>query len=142
MESYGSRAENWPDEERPAVEALLASSADCREILAAHRPLDDLLDTYNPAESSIKAGDILVQLKPSWSDRITNWLMPLSSQDIWRPALLASLPLSIGILVGSSNILTGTALYPTTTNWEEEIYVLALSEETDMNLYSVEDNNE
>lgn len=144
MASYGSRAENWPAEEQHAAKALLASSVECRTLLEAHRPLDNLLDTYNPKGSSVSASDVLTRLKSPWLDSIISWLMPLSRQDIWKPALVTILPLCIGILVGSSNILNGTLLYPTqsATNWDEEIYMLALSEETSAGVFSSEGTNE
>lgn len=44
LDVHGSRAESWPEEARRRFEPLIAGNARARELLAAARALEDLLD--------------------------------------------------------------------------------------------------
>ena len=129
LEAYGANASHWPADQRETLLELIARSDEAREMLEQARQLDQLLDQYTVAESDDK---LLHQVldgipKTTLVDQFLAWLWPKQKSLFWQPALAMSLPLVLGIMVGS----LWTPVDPV-DDWDEEgIYV--------MGLYSIED---
>lgn len=128
LDAYGSREDNWPREERQAAQLLLQSNTECVSLLRRCHSVDDYLDEYVPRVPSALRQKILQRLPGSIIDTIVNWLIPDVRSDFWRPVIAGSLPLVMGVMLGTStlgDLLDSTAV---DDNWEEEIYLLALDD--------------
>lgn len=128
LDAYGSREDNWPREERQAAQLLLQSNTECVSLLRRYHSVDDYLDEYVPRVPSALRQEILQRLPGSIIDTIVNWLIPDVRSDFWRPVIAGSLPLVMGVMLGTStlgDLLDSTAV---DDNWEEEIYLLALDD--------------
>ncbi|MCH7742063.1 MAG: hypothetical protein IIB71_05300 [Proteobacteria bacterium] len=128
LDAYGARVDNWPREERQAAQLLLQSNTECVSLLRRYHSVDDYLDEYVPRVPSALRQKILQRLPGSIIDTIVNWLIPDVRSDFWRPVIAGSLPLVMGVMLGTStlgDLLDSTAV---DDNWEEEIYLLALDD--------------
>lgn len=128
LDAYGTREDNWPGEERQAAQLLVQSNAECASLLLRYHSVDDYLDEYLPRKPSALQEKILQDLPGSIIDRIVNWLIPDVRADYWRPIIAGSLPLVVGVMLGTSTL---GGLLDTTgvvDNWEDEIYLLALDD--------------
>ncbi|MCZ6502868.1 MAG: hypothetical protein O6945_10180 [Gammaproteobacteria bacterium] len=128
LEAYGTREENWPREEREAARMLLQSNSDCERLFQQYQQLDGYLDEYVTRIPAGLGEKILSGLPMPLVDRIISWLIPDVKSEIWKPAIAGSLPLVVGVILGTSTL--GSLLDATepTDNWEEEIYLLALDD--------------
>ena len=128
LDAYGARVDNWPGEERQAAQLLLQSNTECVSLLRRYHSVDDYLDEYVSRVPSALRQKILQRLPGSIIDTIVNWLIPDVRSDFWRPVIAGSLPLVMGVMLGTSTL--GDLLDSTTVddNWEEEIYLLALDD--------------
>lgn len=136
LEAYGTLASNWPGEERSEAESLVATSSEARSLLARYQPLDAALDQFDvsPDTSRLRTG-ILARVEASqsrqqpqgWLDSIVAWLLPEPGNivDFWRPALVATVPLILGMVLGSQISFNTT---DTSQNWDEEISLVALAD--------------
>ncbi len=52
VDAHGSDQSRWPEPQRAAAAGLLSSSAEARELLAAQRAIDGMLDTAQELEPS------------------------------------------------------------------------------------------
>lgn len=130
LEAYGTRQDNWPQDERNAAIRLLQSNDACMAILRSYRPLDDQLNEYLPRPSLVSTQDILDSLPRPMIDRILSWLIPGPGEDLWRPLMAGSLPLILGVIIGASSLggLLGIEINDSAENWQDEIYLLALDD--------------
>ena len=108
IEAYGTRPERWPAEERAAALTYLHSNARAQELVASYSALDDLLDDYQVDGLTSLQQHVLVQTaivsESTVLDRMLDWLLPRSERVVawlWRPALVACLPLLCGLYLGS-----------------------------------------
>jgi hypothetical protein len=136
IQAYGTRPENWPAEERADAQALLAANEtdpvgsddyQVRRLLAGEAHIDDALDSYAVTTPLYLRSRILADLpKKLLLDRVLEWLLPdlgeLRSY-FWRPALVACLPLVIGLMLGN-NLFT----VDSSEAWEDEIALIALDD--------------
>lgn len=129
LETYGTIEGHWPPEVRAEAKQLLSTDAGARALLERYAPLDEALDNYrvNPDVTSVRAALLARFDKKNIIDRITAWLLPEPGERhaFWRPALAATLPLIIGIILGSTLSLGNTS--SSATNWSDEISMVALS---------------
>lgn len=128
LETYGADKARWPDDIRDEAARYLAAHPDEQLLLGRYQALDDALDRYevSPDTTSIQAA-LLSSIRQSPLDRFVAWLLPDEPQKFWRPALAATLPLVIGIVLGSNIELPNEITYD---SWDEEIALLALEEPT------------
>jgi hypothetical protein len=130
LEAYGATESRWPSQSRAAAITLLAASADARALQDQHALLDQALDRYQVDENLTRLrSDILAQLpQNSLLDRLLDWLIPthIDLQAVIRPAMVATLPLILGVALGSSLNLD---MLDTSADWEDEIYLMALVED-------------
>jgi hypothetical protein len=83
LDAYGAAAERWPAAERRAAERLVAQSAAARALCDEAAALDDLLDRL-PSEP----------VSPVLASRVLAGAPPRRRGRIWRPALVAAVPLA------------------------------------------------
>lgn len=138
LDTYGASETNWPAESRPGARALLERDEAASRLLREYRAFDDVLDRYQiDIDVGELTGRIMAavpgplrpgQTRKSLPDRILDWLMPAdtSPRNLWRPAVAASLPLLLGVAIGSA--INFDDMDPT-DSWQDEIYLLALASE-------------
>jgi hypothetical protein len=128
LETYGADTDRWPDDLRGQALSYLAENPNNQQLVSKYQALDDALDRYeiSPDTSGIQAA-LLSRLQQTLFDRFIAWLIPEQPQYFWKPALAATLPLVIGIVVGSNVELPTETSYD---SWDEEIALLALEEPT------------
>ena len=102
LDRWGSNLYDWPAEERQAAEALLAQSKNAESLLQAERRIDSALSMLR--QHAVPPGleqRIHVRLTSAEShgdrgQRKWSWV----TASLWRPALLAGLPLVFGFALG------------------------------------------
>ena len=98
LDRHGSEAANWPAESRAHALELLESSTEAQQLLAEARLLDETLDELLPgATVPLGLGTRIVANAPHRDP----WLQWLAVR-LWRPAVLACLPLAVGFAVGNT----------------------------------------
>ncbi|MEX0941290.1 MAG: hypothetical protein WD002_01970 [Pseudomonadales bacterium] len=140
LETYGANEANWPAESISSARVLIGQSEAAARLLLEFRAFDEALDRY---QVEIDAGELSARILATVPfasgasgatrlvDRILDWLIPESTNlaNLWRPAIAATFPLLLGVVLGSTISLNGNDLVD---NWQDEIYLLALaSEETE-----------
>lgn len=132
VETFGSQPGRWPAEERVAAEACWHDSPQAQALLEEQARLEALLDALPvPAMPGLEQRVLrraASLARDNLLDRALDWLLPHSDRLlawIWRPALVACLPLVCGIYMANffSFGITGPELA-----WEEELSLLALND--------------
>jgi len=103
LQSYGASRAHWPEQERAALDALLAQSPETQAAWQAEVRLDDLLLTAGAPEPSGELArrieNLMAPPRPRQSQS-AGWLSRLLPAPVLRPALIVAsglLGLSIGI---------------------------------------------
>lgn len=137
LDRSGADAQAWPIAERAACHSLLETSPEASRLLREHQQLAHALDQLQvPALPGLEARVLNQSLPPrnhSPVDRVLDWLLPanLFGPQLWRPAMVACLPLVFGILVGnyfSFGVVTENRGFQ---YWDDELYVLSLNDYTE-----------
>lgn len=128
VSAYGANSRAWPIEEREDAMRFVRHNAAAEKLRKDEQVLDEHLDFYLTDEFDFE------QLKSNIVDaaygaaqtslfsRLLDWLIPVSSIDLWRPALAATLPLIIGTLLGM-NI---EAELDPDESWEDGLEIMAM----------------
>jgi hypothetical protein len=146
--AYGTNSEVWPSADKETALRFLDVDPEAKSVVAEFRRLDEILNADMVTESSTLKMNILKQIQSSnitGSDstssdstssdtdtdliaRIWKWLAPQSNGTlvIWRPAMVASIPLLAGIYLGT---MMDTSNDENLREWEEDIYVMGLVSE-------------
>lgn len=133
LSAYGAAIERWPEEERNAAREFIESNPETNALLREAALLDQALDAYKAESINTIREDILARLpdrtRRGLLDRFIDWLLPdlgYMGAWLWRPALLASVALILGIVLGST-----LSLDPANDAgvWQEELHVMALNSE-------------
>ena len=132
IETYGTQAQRWPEDEREIAIAYLRTTPSARLIVEEYQELDDLLDLHCiPSLTLIEKrvlSNSLNLVRETLIDRLLNWLLPHSERVlawIWRPALVAAFPLVFGIFL--SNYYS-FGIEQSSHSLEEELYMLSLND--------------
>jgi len=132
VETCGSQPERWPAEERLAAEAYRRENPQAQAMSAQFAHLETLLDALPvPAMPGLEQRvlrNVVSLTRDSLLDKALDWLLPHSDRLlawVWRPALVACLPLVCGIYMANffSFGITGTEHI-----WEEELSLLSLND--------------
>ena len=132
LEEKGCEPDNWPAQLRPDINSLLASDAQAAEALAQYRELDLMLRQLPAPECSALRDAVARQPLPerpaSLIDSIMNWLFPQSGSGlVWRPAILACLPLFFGVIMANYfNFGIGTD--QSLQDWDDELAMISLTD--------------
>jgi uncharacterized membrane protein len=116
LDRWGSDLSGWPAADRQAAEALLARSNDVRLILETQRRIDAGLSALSErdisahvqqqivtriqarVQAAVAARDAdAVRTAPADDE---SWFWSWLTHSVWRPALLAGLPLILGFALG------------------------------------------
>lgn len=133
VSAYGANSKAWPIEERGDAMRFLQHNAVAEKLLRDEQVLDGHLDLYLTNELDLErlksnivdaAHGRLDEAKSSRLSRLLDWLVPVSSIGIWRPALAATLPLIIGTLLGM-NI---DSEFDPDDSWEDGLEIMAMVE--------------
>ncbi|WOJ92098.1 hypothetical protein R0135_09895 [Congregibacter variabilis] len=117
LETYGSREERWPEDQRSEMRACLDAFPQLQRQLFEARDLDLMLDSYCPEDIDLQQR-ILDALPVSVADRLLNWLLPEVPGLWWRPAMAAALPMLLGLAIGMES--QSLASIDVMTDWEEQ----------------------
>ena len=129
VESYGADSQQWPRNERAEALEFSSTSIDAVSLLDQERELDQHLALFEFPNSErsvrrVKMG-ISSALKPSRLEQLLNWVLPDFddlTRTLWRPTLVATMPLLLGVVIGLTLSDDTYELSP-----EEELSVLALT---------------
>lgn len=133
VSAYGANSKAWPIEEREDAMRFLQHNALAEKLLKDEQVLDEHLDFYLTSELDLErlksnivdaAYGRLEEAKTGPLSRLLDWLIPVSSIDIWRPALAATLPLIIGTLLGMN---IDAELDPG-DSWEDGLEIMAMAD--------------
>ena len=126
INAYGTHSGKWPREEREAAMGLLTKDLEAQSLISKVRELDIILDKYRVSAQTNLRTRILNNIpRRFWFDRFIDWVLPSTDGFIsnsWRPILVGSLPLIVGLIVGNS--LSTTEVID---SWEDEISLVSLS---------------
>ena len=135
VEAYGTEPARWPAEERSAAMAHCATHPEAQTLLAEFRALDEMLDQYQVEDLSVLQRNVLSQVARTSAgnafDRLLEWVLPHSERLmawLWRPALVACLPLVCGILLAD---YFSFGIEGVQNSREEELYLLSLNDYTE-----------
>lgn len=132
IEEQGTDPKSWPAELRKQIDLLLVKDPQAASVLAEYQELNSLLLNIPAPDFKQLANQIATQDLPaqdvSTLDAIMNWLFPYAGSGlVWRPALLACLPLVFGVVM--SNYFTfGIGTDQLQQNWNDELAMLSLSD--------------
>jgi hypothetical protein len=147
VDSYGGDLLRWPLALQSEASDCLVANPDLHTVLQQGAQLDQALGLWSaPAFADLEAR-LLQQVLPDRPrgllDRITDWLIPLSGNHYvpwWRPAVLACLPLLLGMAAGwrlppaqGPGLPFGSSLERSyelafELSFEEELYFISLSD--------------
>lgn len=141
VEAYGSDAARWPAAERMEALSLLAASAEAQALVAEARQLDAALGAQPVPDFTALVTRLEHQPLPAparrkrqgaWLDQLLSWFLPAgeTSAHWWRPAVLACVPLMLGLVIGTQ--LEATADGYAAGGLEEELYFISLSDYAEM----------
>ena len=130
VESYGADSQQWPRNERAEALEFSSTSIDAVSLLDQERELDQHLALFEFPNSEhsvrrIKMG-ISSALKPSRLEQLLNWVLPDFddlTRTLWRPTLVATMPLLLGVVIGLTLSNNTYELSP-----EEELSLLAFTD--------------
>ncbi|MES3006925.1 MAG: hypothetical protein V4751_04050 [Pseudomonadota bacterium] len=135
VEAYGAQPARWPTEERTQALAYCAAHPEAQAMLEEFQMLDDMLDQFSVADMSSLQRNVLNQVARTSAgnafDLLLDWLVPHSERLmgwLWRPALVACLPLVCGILLAD---YFSFGIDGVQNSREEELYLLSLNDYTE-----------
>src|SRR6185503_3598891 len=101
LQTYGAEPSRWPEDERAAAQALLASDPELGQLQAQARALDALLELPEPLEPSASLRRAVAEI-PLRAGRGTVLELPWPLSSVLRGALAAVFVLGLGVLAGAS----------------------------------------
>ena len=107
VESYGADSQQWPGDERVEALEFSRTSTDAMSLLDQAAELDQHLALFELPNSELSVQriemGILAALKQATLERLLNWVLPDFddlAHTLWRPALVACVPLLFGVAIG------------------------------------------
>jgi len=134
VDIHGSNIKNWPSALRKDSKTLLENSDRARTLLTAQRRLEQQLDQITVPEFAGLQARILKQQLPPRNDppldKLLDWLIPVGgfAAQLWRPAMVACLPLVFGIVLGNYYSFGVGVESSEVEYWEDELTLLSLSD--------------
>ena len=138
VDLYGAESARWPKALRAECETFLANNAPARMLLDQERVVDDLMSQLElpgfPGLESRVLNQPLPEPKDGIFGELANWLLPGESfgKQIWRPALVACIPLAFGIVV-ANYFSFGVGIEDDGFQyWGDELAMLSLTDYTEI----------
>jgi hypothetical protein len=140
VESYGADSQQWPGDERVEALEFSRTSSDAMSLLDQAAELDQHLALFELPNSELSVQRIEMgilsalkqgtlkqgRLKQGTLERLLDWVLPDFddlAHTLWRPALVACVPLLFGIAIGLT--LTNNTYE---LSWDEELSLLAFTD--------------
>ena len=137
VETYGSQSSRWPMSVRDDCLGFLANNAEAQDLANQHEELEKLMNqiaapVFPELESRILSQSLPEQGR-STIDQLLEWLLPANSfgKQIWRPAMLACLPLFFGIIIGNYFSFGIDLESDGFAYWEDELTMISLNDYTE-----------
>ena len=99
LDSYGADESRWPADLRAPMRDFLEATPEARQWLFEGRELDQLLDSYRPANVDLSER-IMAALPRSRIERCIDWLLPQAPAQWWHPVAAGAMPLVLGLAIG------------------------------------------
>lgn len=137
VEDYGCEPSRWPVGLRQECENFIAGSTEARALINQQQDLDTLMDRLRVPEFPGLEARVLNQALPPRSaspvDQFLQWLLPTGSvgKQLWRPAMVACLPLVFGIVIGNFYNFGVGLRSEGFEYWDDELYMLSLNDYTE-----------
>jgi len=134
VEIYGSDTGAWPTGMRDDCKAFIADSSEARTLIKQQQELDRLMDQLAAPEFPDLEARVLNQTLPDRSgsaiDSLMDWLLPENNfgKMLWRPVMIACLPLVFGILLGNFFSFGVFIIADEYEYWEDELTMLSLTD--------------
>lgn len=132
IDTFGTQPEDWPEDAKKPLQALLESSAEAQLVFAEQTELERMLGQLQAPMFSELEQKILNQSLPprqSWLDKLVAWIIPDSfSLQLWRPALVACFPLVVGIVVGNYFSFGVSDQELALEYWDDELTLLSFND--------------
>ena len=107
IDLHGAAPANWPTQLRAECEAFAASNGDAQTLLRQQGTVDELMNRLAvpdfPGLESRVLNQALPERNRGFFDSIAEWLLPREGfgQHLWRPAVVACLPLVFGVVLAN-----------------------------------------
>ena len=138
IDLYGAESARWPKALRAECESFITNNAAARKLLDQEWVVDDLMGQLEvpgfPGLESRVLNQPLPEPKGSIFEELANWLLPGESfgKQIWRPALVACIPLAFGIVV-ANYFSFGVGIEDDGFQyWGDELAMLSLTDYTEI----------
>lgn len=135
VEAYGTEPARWPTEERTAAMTYCATHPETQALMTEFRALNEILNQFDVADLSVLERNVLGQAARTSAgnvfDHLLDWILPHSERLmawLWRPALVACLPLVCGVLLAD---YFSFGIDGVQNSREEELYLLSLNDYTE-----------
>ena len=132
LEIRGSDVSQWPAHLREEIDNLLVRDPQAAEALTQFQQLDQMLRQLpvpDAAQLSMRVASQTLPERPvGIVDTLLNWLFPSSGRGlVWRPALLACLPLFFGVVM-ANYFNFGISSDQSQHNWDDELAMISLTD--------------
>jgi len=137
IDLYGAEAARWPKRVRAECERFVANNVQARALLNQQWVVDELLEQIETPQFSGLESRVLNQALPEQNsgpfDAIIEWLIPSSgaTQNYWRPAIAACLPLVFGIVLANYFSFGVGIESDGFQYWGDELAMLSLTDYTE-----------
>lgn len=137
IETCGSESTHWPAELRDECADFMANNPAARTLINRQWELDKLLNQITvPVFPELESRVLNQQLPPrkgSLSNQVLAWVLPENGfgKQIWRPAMLACLPLVFGIVIGNFFSFGIGLENDGFAYWDDELTMLSLNDYTE-----------
>ena len=137
VEDYGTEPSRWPVRLRQECEDFIAGNTEADALINRQRDLEILMDRLRvPEFPGLEARVLNQALPPRYSspiDQFLEWLLPTGSvgKQLWRPAMVACLPLVVGIVIGNFYNFGVGLRSEGFEYWDDELYMLSLNDYTE-----------
>jgi len=135
VESYGADFQQWPEDERVDALKFSRTSTDAMSLLDQAAELDRHLALFELPNSELSVQRIEMGILSSLKqetltqralERLLDWVLPDFddlAHTLWRPTLVACMPLGLGIGIGLTMASKSYEL-----SWDEELSLLAFTD--------------
>ena len=134
IETYGADPNRWPIDSNKSIRSFLLDNASAKKVLAEYQELEQKMNSYGVPEFRGLEQKVLKQALPPQRNsllvRLLNWTIPkeASNKRLWRPAIVACLPLMLGFILGNYYSFGIDIEIDEYDYWKDEFTFLALSD--------------
>jgi len=137
IDLHGSEPARWPKSLRAECESFVANNIEARTLLNQQWQLDEIMGQLEvPSFPSLETRVLnqpLPERNRSFFEEALSWLIPskYSGKQVWRPALVACIPLAFGIVLGNYFSFGIGIEDDGFQYWDDELAMLSLTDYTE-----------